>query len=157
MTSEQFIALVEKETKALIETLKKKGSDYSGGESDIFSNFRVTESLGLAKAETGLLIRLVDKIQRVKSFLAKGKLEVDNESEKDAVLDMIGYSFILLAMFEERKQPKQQSEVMYVNECLKHNLSLSKQKEIDLVPAENIPQDFVQEYIKAQKKINLEY
>lgn len=103
MNSEQYLEFAEKEMKDLLDVLRRKNSDYCAGSNDAFSNFKVTEKLGLADAEIGLLIRMVDKIQRVKSFLTKGKLEVQNEGVQDAARDIIGYSLLLLGMLSERE------------------------------------------------------
>ena len=103
MNHAKYLELAEKEMKDLLETLRRKNSDYTAGEDDAFANFKVSEKLGLADAEVGLLIRMVDKIQRVRSFLSKGKLEVQTESVQDAIRDIMGYSLLLLGMLEERK------------------------------------------------------
>jgi len=103
MDHAKYLELAEKEMTDLLETLRRKNSDYCGGEDDAFANFKVSEKLGLADAEVGLLIRMVDKIQRVRSFLSKGKLEVQTESVQDAIRDIMGYSLLLLGMLEERK------------------------------------------------------
>jgi hypothetical protein len=50
---------------------------------------------------------MVDKIQRIKSFIKKGKLEVKNEGVEDAVMDVIGYSLILIGMLENDRRKKQ--------------------------------------------------
>lgn len=118
MNTKEYLDLVEKEMKDLLEVLRAKNSDYTGGSQDPFSNFRVTEKLGLSSAETGILIRMVDKIQRVKSFLAKGKLEVKNEAVEDALRDIIGYSFIMLGMLSERK-PKEEVPANTVTDLTK--------------------------------------
>ncbi len=102
MNNKEFLEFAEKEFSLLLETLRQKNSDYTADSPDAFANFKVTQALGLSSAETGILIRTVDKIQRVKSFLAKGSLEVPNESAQDAVRDIIGYSVILLGMLQER-------------------------------------------------------
>jgi hypothetical protein len=106
MNSKEYIQFVEAELNKLIDILRAKNSDYTGGSEDAFANFKVTEKLGLSDAETGLLIRMVDKIQRVRSFLIKGKLEVSNESVEDAVKDIIGYSLLLLGLLRERDANK---------------------------------------------------
>jgi|GEM_PF-5011687 len=104
MTQKEFLELFDREVALMRETLVAKGNDYSGGDSDTLANFKMTEKLGLADADTGLLIRMVDKIQRVKSFLQRGELSVKNESAKDAVRDIIGYSFLELALMEEKEE-----------------------------------------------------
>lgn len=103
MTNDEFLSLAKQETNKVLEILKNKNSDYTGGSFDPFANFRVTEALGLSNAETGILIRMVDKVQRIKSFVAKGSLQVSNESVQDSLRDIIGYSLILLGMLDSKK------------------------------------------------------
>jgi hypothetical protein len=100
MNKQQYMDLVDRELNAIKDVIQRKNADYTGGADDPFANFRVTEALGLADARTGVLVRMVDKIQRVKSFIAKGKLEVKDESVQDAARDIIGYSLILLGLLE---------------------------------------------------------
>lgn len=95
--------LVEKELESIKTIIQAKNADYTGGSDDAFANFKVTEHLGLSDARTGVLIRMVDKIQRVKSFIVKGELKVKDESATDAVRDIIGYSLILLGMLKEEE------------------------------------------------------
>jgi hypothetical protein len=104
MNKSEFLALAEKELKDILELIKRKNSDYSGGSDDALANFRMCENVGLAGAETGVLIRMMDKVQRIKSYLAKGSLEVPGESAKDAIRDIIGYSVALLALVEEMER-----------------------------------------------------
>lgn len=104
MNNKEFLDFAENEAQAIVNIMRKKNADYTGGETkDPFANFRMTELMGFGTAEQGLMIRMMDKVQRIKSFLSKGKLEVQNESAQDAVRDIIGYSLILLGMMEEKK------------------------------------------------------
>lgn len=98
-----YLALVDKELAAIRDVIERKNNDYTGASEDPFANFRVTEALGLSDARTGVLIRMVDKIQRLKTFIAKGELKVTGESAQDAARDIIGYSLVLLGMLEQRK------------------------------------------------------
>lgn len=70
---------------------RKKRSDYAT-KKDPFRNFR-------AFGKLGVVIRMHDKLVRLENFCKKGKLE--NESVEDAVIDIINYSVIYLAMAGE--------------------------------------------------------
>ncbi len=83
--------------------LNNKGDDYTAGSEDRLANFKIVEQLNIAKAETGLLCRMVDKISRVTSFINAGKLSVTNESATDAIHDIIGYAVLLKALIEDKK------------------------------------------------------
>lgn len=83
----------------------KKNHDYSGGQdkSDAFLNFRKCEELGLCNAETGILVRLSDKIARLHTIAGKAqRFEVEDEKVLDTILDMVNYSVLFYAMHRER-------------------------------------------------------
>ena len=48
-----------------------------------------------------LVVRCLDKVQRVKSFTKQGILQVEGEGVEDAFKDIIGYSLLALGMLEE--------------------------------------------------------
>ena len=76
--------------------MEVKNHDYAGSSGETpFRNFTSPEALGIASTEQGLLIRMVDKINRLVTFCRDGKLEVTNETAQDALLDLINYSIIL--------------------------------------------------------------
>ena len=81
-----------------------KNHDYAGqGSGDLWANFSLTEHLGLCSVPTGILIRVADKMSRLSTFAAKGRLEVDNESYRDAVIDIINYLVLLEAYLKTHK------------------------------------------------------
>lgn len=75
--------------------LIKKNRDY-GGTFDPYRNFRAAELLGVA-AGTGILIRMLDKIARLQTYIANdcAGLEVDDESAYDTLIDIINYAVLL--------------------------------------------------------------
>ena len=83
----------------------KKNSDYTGGKksNDIFANFRSSEILGVNPV-LGIMMRVMDKIQRIRSFTEDGKLEVSDESVYDACEDVINYMILAKAMFVEQRK-----------------------------------------------------
>lgn len=83
------------------EITRAKNADYTGGSDDPFANFRESEEFGVPTL-TGLCVRMGDKFQRVKSYLANGKLEVANEGLEDAFYDLIGYSALALGLLKEQ-------------------------------------------------------
>lgn len=89
---------------ALLDELKalhcKKASDYGRGE-DPFANVRASADFGVP-VWVGVMIRANDKMHRIKSFLANGKLE--NESLEDSLLDLAAYALIALVLFREGKR-----------------------------------------------------
>jgi len=102
MNKEQFRQFREGVFNRIHEKMEQKNSDYTAG-SSVFANFEMTESIGI-KPINGLLIRFLDKVQRLKSFAINGKLEVTGEGVTDAWEDIIGYSFIALGLLWEAEQ-----------------------------------------------------
>lgn len=107
MKIEEIIEILDKTSEQLKTTLKQKSSDYTGGEksTDPFANFRATECLGVDPV-IGIMMRIIDKIQRIRSFVNDGQLKVPNESVYDAFDDIIGYTILAKAMIMEKRQSK---------------------------------------------------
>jgi len=105
MTIENVITMLEETTNDLKDTLRRKSSDYTGGEKsqDPFANFRATEVLDIDPI-VGIMMRIMDKIQRIRSFTNDGELKVSNESVYDAFDDIIGYTVLAKAMTQEKRQ-----------------------------------------------------
>jgi len=94
--------------------IKAKNADYSDT-GDPYSNFRSAEIFGVHPA-TGILLRVMDKIQRIKSFIEKNKLEVQGESFEDACDDIINYMVLIKGYIKDNQQ----------DQCKTHQLSLSQ-------------------------------
>lgn len=86
-----------------IEISRRKNADYTGVNQDPFANFKSVENLGI-KTEQGFLTRMMDKMARLGSFVAKGELEVKDESWEDTCKDLANYA-CLLAAYIKSKQP----------------------------------------------------
>lgn len=78
---------------------EKKASDYGLGK-DVLANCRGSEEFGIP-AWIGVVMRMNDKMTRLKSFAQKGVLA--NESAEDSLLDMARYSLIALILMREGK------------------------------------------------------
>lgn len=88
-----------------LDLMRKKNRDYAGQKNDVdpFANFRLCEALGICSAETGVLVRLADKLARLITFVRDGKLSVENESAEDTCLDMINYPILLRGLIQDTK------------------------------------------------------
>jgi len=91
--SEDFHA----ELKELGNLHDKKQRDY-GTEGDPFANVRAAEDFGVP-AWLGCLIRMNDKMTRLKNFAKKGELA--NEGVEDSLRDLAVYSLIALCLYRE--------------------------------------------------------
>ena len=75
-----------------LQIMKKKNHDYAGDSGKTpFANFERTEAMGICSTEQGFLCRMCDKLSRLSTFANAGKLVVDNEGYRDAILDIINY------------------------------------------------------------------
>lgn len=75
----------------------KKSQDY-GGVGDPYANVRGSEAWGIP-GWLGAMIRANDKIKRLQSFAANGRLA--NEGVEDAFKDLAVYSIIGLILYEK--------------------------------------------------------
>lgn len=108
----QLTKIHEDTAEKCLQIMLKKNSDYTGGEksTDVFANFKMSEMLGIDPI-LGLTMRVLDKIQRIRSFANDGQLQVDDESVYDACEDIINYMVLAKAMFIERRENKNEDSV----------------------------------------------
>ena len=107
MTRDELLQIHKELCTRSCELMKKKSEDYATG-SDPFANFKRGEVLGFATCEEGLMLRVVDKISRISTFLKRGQLNVENESVEDSIMDIINYMVLLQGMLVDkaRKESK---------------------------------------------------
>jgi hypothetical protein len=103
MTTEELLAIHDKMCKGGRDIMSAKNHDYRGGSnSDPFANFRGSVSLGI-KPIIGILLRMQDKMMRIKTFAEKGQLKVKGEGIDDALYDLINYSVLIKGIIEMDK------------------------------------------------------
>tara|TARA_R110000787_G_scaffold186566_4_gene298279 strand:+ start:5154 stop:5519 length:366 start_codon:yes stop_codon:yes gene_type:complete len=91
--------------------MEAKNHDYAGaGGEEPFRNFKAPEALGIATTEQALLVRMVDKINRLVTFCRDGKLEVTNETAQDALLDLMNYTIILGGYMQDKAPADAETE-----------------------------------------------
>lgn len=103
MQGAQLLELHHSLCKEASDLMEKKNHDYTSGSGDPFANFRGSEYLGIHPA-VGVMLRMQDKMQRVKTFVEKGELKVKGESVKDAAIDLINYTILLYGIISEAQQ-----------------------------------------------------
>ena len=96
-TLEQNIDEVTSKIKAI---LLAKNQDYTAGDADYLSNFRSSSIIGVHPV-LGVLLRVMDKIRRIQSFVVNGQLAVSGEGMEDAVLDIVGYMILIYCFMKE--------------------------------------------------------
>lgn len=102
MTKQQYFEFSENFFSECVEISKRKNADYTGKNTDPFSNFQSVEVLGI-KTEQGFLTRMMDKMKRIASFVENGELQVKDESVKDTLRDLANYSCLLAGYIESKK------------------------------------------------------
>ena len=125
MTAKELLQLHDETCKTCRVIMEKKNSDYTGGRgaTDPFANFNASKILNIHPVQ-GLLLRVIDKIQRIRSFTNDKELSVPNETVEDACDDIVNYAILAKAMLmEERKGVKQLTEEQ----------ELEGQKRIDII------------------------
>ena len=112
MTATELLKLHDETCQSCKAIMEKKNSDYTGGKTaqDALANFKDSIPLGVHPA-IGLMIRMRDKMQRVKSFVADGELRVTGETVIDACEDMVNYSILLKAILAEEMEACMQKGV----------------------------------------------
>ena len=85
--------------------MKAKNNDYAGSKGDTpFANFQRCEAMGVCSVEQGFLVRIVDKVSRLSTFAADGKLAVKNETYEDAILDILNYCVLMSAYVKDKTE-----------------------------------------------------
>jgi len=84
------------------EIMTKKNHDYRGGSGDPYANFRGSDNLGIHPI-VGIMLRVQDKMMRIKTFVEKGELMVQDESIEDALVDVQNYMDLIYGLIKEGK------------------------------------------------------
>lgn len=88
----------------MMEVQTAKGHDYSGQQKDDLENLRASEEMGIP-AWVGVLIRMNDKMTRLKNFAKSNILQVKDEQVEDTLLDLAVYSFLNIILYRESSEP----------------------------------------------------
>ena len=104
MKPETLFRLHVETCKKTLDIMRAKNSDYCGGSEtlDALANFKSARSLGLHPV-TGLLLRMQDKLMRIKSFVNDGKLKVAGETVDDSCDDLVNYAILAKALLTEER------------------------------------------------------
>lgn len=90
--------------------LVQKNHDYSGCQTNALKNFNLVEELGICDTETGILVRMCDKVARLSNLL-KSPPAVAQESIHDTIHDLRNYAAILDASLSEKEMAAGNSSV----------------------------------------------
>ena len=93
-SSVAFLELLQ-EMKALHES---KSADY-GSEDDPLANIRTGADFVNIEAWRGCMVRIADKVQRLRTYCRTGRLV--HEGVRDTLLDLSAYSLLAIVLFDE--------------------------------------------------------
>jgi hypothetical protein len=102
MTREEYLVAFEQITKDMLETTKRKNSDYTNG-LDPFKNFTMVETMGVSSTEQGFFTRMTDKLMRLATFVSKKELMVADEKVEDTLQDLAVYSILFICYLRSKK------------------------------------------------------
>lgn len=94
----RFYALLER----MAEVHSAKNLDYSG-DKDPLRNLRQCADAGI-DPWVGVVVRLTDKMDRLKSFAKARTFAVKDEGIADTLIDVANYALLCLVLFEEQEQ-----------------------------------------------------
>ena len=101
MTPDQLLTYHADTTAKARSLMERKNHDYRGGTSDPFANFRGSTAFGVDPI-IGILLRMQDKMNRIRTFAESGQLHVTNEKWSDSIEDLVNYSVLIGGMLTER-------------------------------------------------------
>ena len=101
MTKKEYFQFASEFFKECLAISEKKNADYTGKDTDPFSNFESVNVLGIS-TEHGFLTRMMDKIKRIASFVEKGELQVKDENVTDTLHDLCNYSCLLAGYIKSK-------------------------------------------------------
>lgn len=102
MTTTSLLNLHDNLCQSAKDLMVLKNNDYTSNSGDPFANFRGSSYLGIDPV-LGVLLRMQDKMMRVRTFAEKGELKVKDEGVKDALVDLINYTVLMYGLIESGK------------------------------------------------------
>jgi hypothetical protein len=99
MTRDELFAFHKQMTADAFDIMVKKNSDYGAPDEvggDPFANFR-------ADGLYGFVVRMGDKLSRLRTFTQRGNLKVADETAEDSLRDLLNYSVLMAAYLAEKR------------------------------------------------------
>lgn len=112
MNRAQLLELHDETCRKARAIMERKNNDYAGGKDsgdDPFANFKMAAMIGIHPA-IGLLLRMMDKVQRIRTFTLDGGLAVSDESVDDACDDIVNYAILCKGLLRESRERLKKSE-----------------------------------------------
>lgn len=102
MNRDELLEFHDEITNSCKDIMVKKNNDYTGDKKSPFANFEACEKFDVCSTEKGFMVRMLDKMKRINTFIKKGELKVKNEPVEDAIKDLINYLILLAAFIEDK-------------------------------------------------------
>jgi hypothetical protein len=104
MDRDELIKYHEELCESARNLMRLKNHDYAGKSAkNPWMNFERSEIMGVCKTEQAFMVRIIDKVSRLVTFIDAGDLAVKEESVTDSIVDIINY-MVLFAAFNKDKQ-----------------------------------------------------
>lgn len=89
--------------------MKRKNHDYAGDDAkNPWMNFERSEIMGVCKTEQAFMVRILDKVSRLITFIDAGELQVKEEGVQDSIIDIINYMVLFGAFIEDQKAKEEE-------------------------------------------------
>ncbi len=100
--------------------MRVKNHDYAGKDAQTpWMNFQRSEIMGLCKTEQAFMVRILDKISRLITYVTSGELMVKEEGVEDSIVDIINYMVLFSAFIKDRREEElSEEESMTIAEAL---------------------------------------
>ena len=106
MNRDELIEYHERICEEARELMRVKNHVYAGkNTSSPWMNFERSEIMGLCKTEQAFMVRILDKVSRLITFIDAGELAVKGEGVHDSIVDIINY-MVLFSAFCKDKEAK---------------------------------------------------
>jgi len=104
MNRHQLIEYHAEITAAARKLMQRKNHDYAGDDAkNPWMNFERSEIMGVCKTEQAFMVRILDKVSRLITFIDAGELQVKEEGVQDSIIDIINYMVLFGAFIEDQK------------------------------------------------------
>lgn len=105
MNRDELIQYHERICEEARELMRVKNHDYAGkNTSSPWMNFERSEIMGLCKTEQAFMVRILDKVSRLITFIDAGELAVKGEGVHDSIVDIINYMVLFSAFCKEKEE-----------------------------------------------------
>lgn len=104
MNRDELIEYHEQICEEARELMRVKNHDYAGkNTSSPWMNFERSEIMGLCKTEQAFMVRILDKVSRLITFIDAGELAVKGEGVHDSIVDIINYMVLFSAFCKDKE------------------------------------------------------